>query len=167
MTEEWRPVKGFEDLYQVSSEGRVMRIGAPAKRGHNTTGRLLKDHFHKGYRIVNFCRNARRSRHLLHRLIAFAFLPPPEEGVQCINHKDGDKKNNDIANLEWVTFSENLKHSYRSLGRKPRPAVKLTEAEVIAIRASSSSHRALGRLFGVSEHTIRNVRIRKIWRHLP
>lgn len=74
-----------------------------------------------GYKVVIISNTS----NLVHRLVALAFIPNPE-GKQTVNHKDGDKINNTLENLEWATYSENGKHSYSVLGRKPS-RVKLVQ----------------------------------------
>jgi len=80
------------------------------------TGRtLIQMNTGVGYTQVEF---GNKVRHLVHRLVGKAFLPNPKQ-KPCINHKDGDRKNNHYQNLEWCTYSENNKHAYHTLGKKP------------------------------------------------
>lgn len=87
-----------------------------------TTLRLIKAHTisiqenNKGYLFVSAHENGRRKNLLIHRLVAQAFIPNPENKPE-INHIDGNPHNNRVDNLEWVTSSENRKHAYWSLGR--------------------------------------------------
>mgnify|MGYP003302672019 CR=1 FL=1 len=98
-TSEWVPLDGYE----VSSDGRIRRNGKELK------GTITK----KGYIRVKIHNRAT----MLHRMIATAFLGKPEKNQQ-VNHKDGNKQNNNVENLEWCSPSENLLHAYRKLGRK-------------------------------------------------
>lgn len=95
-TEEWRPVVGYEGLYEVSNLGRVKSLD------YNKTGkeRVLKGGRAKGYILYIFNRGGKRKYITGHRLVAEAFLPNPENLPQ-INHKDEDKTNNAVWNLEW------------------------------------------------------------------
>lgn len=96
--EQWKPIDGFPN-YQVSNKGRVKNI---------KTGRVLKNVIDShGYYVVNLGKGNMR---MVHRLIAQAFLPNPDNLPQ-INHIDENKLNNDVSNLEWVTASQNIKHS--------------------------------------------------------
>ena len=109
--EKWRGVVGHEDLYSVSSLGRVKRTGA----GPGTfSGRLIspcKDH--RGYLRLNMGNgDGTRKSCPCHKLVAEAFICPRPNGLQ-VNHIDGDKENNMVDNLEYVTPSENVVHSYR------------------------------------------------------
>ena len=108
--EEWRKVDGFPN-YEVSSFGNVrgkdrivMRKGTPAR----IKGQQLKQHETRGYyRVVLYFgnRNAHKEFHV-HRLVASAFVPNPN-GLPCINHKDENKMNNHVSNLEWCTYKYN------------------------------------------------------------
>src|SRR5690606_10969075 len=108
LAEVWAPVPGYEGMYDVSADGRVMRAkhitGA-------TTGRVLKpDVNHRGYHKVRLFdgRGIRTSKvHSVHRLVAAAFLGPCPPGHQ-VNHKDADKGHNCLANLEYVTPKQNI-----------------------------------------------------------
>ena len=113
--EQWKPVVGYEETYEVSDRGRVKRI----KDSENTyAGRILKlIQESRGYLYVNLCQNGQRARWLVHRLVAFAFIPVVD-GKPHINHKDGIKTNNKVSNLEWCTPAENVDHMCRTGLRK-------------------------------------------------
>lgn len=132
--EEWRDIPGFEGRYQVSTLGNVKSL---PRRVNNHTGTLMvkekiirQRHDLKGYMRVDLVDNQGKRKYLgVHRLVAMAFIPNPENKPQ-INHVDGRKDNNVLDNLEWVTNAENQKHAYRTglnyvTGRagKPKRAV--------------------------------------------
>lgn len=117
--EQWKEITGYEGLYQVSSCGRV-------RSQHKTGNRILKQHISRGYCYVTLIEDNRRIMTLVHRLVAMAFLENPED-KPCVNHKDGNKENNSVGNLEWVTQSENIRHSYDVLGRRTRKGQRHTE----------------------------------------
>lgn len=96
----WKPVKGFEQLYQVSSLGRVS----------NYRKILAIQTMPKGYLTIVFKVKQVANNRLVHRLVAEAFIENPE-GKPEVNHKDGDKSNNSVSNLEWCTSSENKRHA--------------------------------------------------------
>ena len=103
----WVPVKNYEGLYEIN-QGSVVRS-------------LNKRNFHKimpqridrgGYWTVRLSNKGKDSTVYVHRLLGFAFLDNPENKC-CINHIDGNKRNNDLNNLEWATMAENMQHAYR------------------------------------------------------
>lgn len=109
--EEWRPIRGLEENYEVSNLGRVRRI----KTGCGTyEGRILNFVNHNnGYLIASMSLNAKHYRRFVHRLVAEAFIPNPE-GKPEVNHIDGNKRNNCVDNLEWCTRAENNRHMFRT-----------------------------------------------------
>lgn len=103
--EEWKPVKGYEGVYEISNRGRVVRI---------ETEKLLQPAVAKnGYYIVSLWSNNKGKTHYIHRLIAEAFIHNPNpKKFRTVNHIDGNKLNNEIPNLEWCTYSRNNQHAY-------------------------------------------------------
>lgn len=105
--ERWEWVPDYPGKYRVSDHGRIQSL---------LTGRILKPTpSGNGYRKVTLCHNGVYTQRNIHRLVAQAFIPNPENKPH-INHKDGDKSNNCATNLEWVTRSENQLHCRRELG---------------------------------------------------
>lgn len=154
----WRPVRGFEGIYEVSDEGQVRRV-APGP--FTSPGRILKPRpSQKGYfRVALHYRGVKRETGV-HRLVAEVFLPEPESGQRNqVNHIDGNKANNRAANLEWATGSENIRHGHR-LGLFNMPTgeahgrAKLTAKAVREIRQSSATGVALAANYGVSSSLI-------------
>lgn len=118
----WKDIKGYEGLYQASNFGRIKRLEAllPDKNGnkHYSPEKILKPWKHKsGYQLIGLNKYGCRKAKLIHRIIAEAFIENPHDKPQ-INHKDGDKTNNCVSNLEWVTNSENQRHKIYTLGKK-------------------------------------------------
>lgn len=102
----YKTINGFEN-YQISNFGNVWSI---------RSGKKLKKQISKnGYESVDL---GRGNKMLVHRLVALNLIPN-SFNKPCVNHKDGIKTNNHVDNLEWVSYSENEKHSYRFLGKKP------------------------------------------------
>lgn len=105
-----REIKGYEGYYSINENAEIINIKT------NTTKRpTLGNH---GYYVIDLFKNGKRKTFLVHRLMAETFLPNPLR-KKTVNHKDGNKQNNKLGNLEWATYSENHKHSYEKLGRKP------------------------------------------------
>ena len=101
LIEVWKPVFGFEDLYEVSNLGAVKSVRRNA---------LMKKFTNKGYEYAHLCKNGKHFNAKVHRLVAVAFIPNPENKPQ-VNHKDGNKMNNRANNLEWATALENQRHA--------------------------------------------------------
>ena len=113
MHETWKDIVGYERLYQISSSGKVKsfpRYGTKTK-----DERILNQYKNRyGYMYVVLYKDGKRKIKTTHQLVAQAFIPNPENKPQA-NHINGDKTNNRVENLEWVTASENKLHSYKVL----------------------------------------------------
>lgn len=126
-----------------------------------------------GYYSCNIQINGKTTRHLVHRIMMMAFYPIDNPDEMVVNHKDGNKLNNNLDNLEWCTQSENCKHAFRtglksSNGEKNSHA-KLTEKDVLEIRKrlkNGESGSALAREYGVQKTAISRIKLRKSWSHL-
>ena len=168
MDEVWAPVQaeGFEDLYEVSSKGRVRRITIISGSA-NADGYLMID-------LSDRSRGMRRCR-LAHRLVAQAFHGPIPGGKQ-VNHKNGDKTDNRPENLEYVTCGENVRHAYRELNCSETRSrgsehygAQLTEELVLEARKrkeAGESYASIARTMGFSYHAIWDCVNRRSWKHL-
>lgn len=119
--EKWLPIKGYEGLYEVSDKGNVRSIDREivCKNGaiKFIKGKMRKIcHCSNGYVFVTLSKCNIIKEKLVHRLVMEAFV---DSSNLEVNHKDGDKTNNSLGNLEYVTHSENLEHSYRVLRNPP------------------------------------------------
>ena len=104
--EEWRDVPGFENLYQVSNYGRVRRI-------YNGKVKVMTQrHRGKGYLGVTLIKNSIKKDSYVHRLVAETFIPN-QDNLPQVNHKNLNKEDNSVDNLEWVTAIENMRHRYK------------------------------------------------------
>ena len=116
MEEVWKDIKGFEEIYQVSNFGRVKSL---LRKRRNRNGyfyikeKILKQSINTyGYLQVCLYNNCERSVKRVHRLVAETFIPNPSNKPE-VNHIDGNKTNNKIDNLEWVTSKENITHAFK------------------------------------------------------
>ena len=111
IAEVWKDVTNYEGIYQVSNTGKVKRI-LPNGKERLLRGKKDKD----GYTEIILSKKQKKAYFRLHRLVAKAFIPNPENKPE-VNHKDKNKQNNSVCNLEWATTVENIRHSF-ALGRK-------------------------------------------------
>jgi hypothetical protein len=113
----------FKEGYEVSDKGQVRSLDRAIIRSDTKTpvriyGKLMKPRLHRcGYLVIELSFNNEKERYFVHRLVAMCFIPNPDNKPQ-VNHKDGNKSNNIVSNLEWVTNSENQKHAVAT-GLKP------------------------------------------------
>lgn len=176
IAEEWRPCPGFEDLYAVSSLGRVKRSGFSCC-GRYAPGSLIKGgRDTKGYPIVCLSRGGRRHTHKVHGLVARAFMG--ERNGRQVNHIDGNKTNNAVGNLEWATCRENFHHALRlglidleshrgKMRETHRRNGKLSYEAVRQIRgdaAAGVSRKELASRFGIHVMTVGEIVREEIWR---
>ena len=118
----WKPVKGFENYYEISTLGKI-----------RNSRKVMKTYFNNsGYECIDFTINKVRTKHLVHRLVMLTFVDNPDN-LPEVNHKDEDKANNALTNLVWCSRSYNKQHSIKSgaynkiftsknsLGKKHKP----------------------------------------------
>jgi len=177
MEEIWKDIAGYEGCYQVSNKGRMKSLLRVVK--HLTGGKLtvsekiltLKDR--NGYDHISLWKENIEKRFKVHRLVAQAFIPNPENKPQ-VNHIDGDRKNNHVSNLEWVTGKENAQHAIKTgLTVSPRgvdvPISKLKDADVIEMRKlrhNGLEYPVIAKMFGVAVRATRAACIGVTWRHV-
>jgi len=166
----WRAIPEFEN-YQVSNSGQVRRI----KQTWNNLPKTLKPWVEShGYNQVELSNKNGQKTFRVHRLVLCVFIGPPPKGQVC-NHKDGDKQNNKLDNLEWVSSSDNMKHAYKTgLHGKTYGSAshlsKLTDQDVKEIKKllSDNIHKfiKIAQMYNVSRHTIYDIRDKKTWGHI-
>jgi len=161
------PIKDLENHYEVSNLGRVYSY---------KYNRFLSMYINNtGYYTTQLGHNKKTRSFLVHRLIMLAFIPNPEN-KRTVNHKDGNKLNNSLDNLEWATYKENFKHGIdtqliiRARGEKIGCA-KLTEKDVKEIRYKFNNNKniiqaELARQYNVGHATIWRVVNNKNWKHI-
>lgn len=155
----WRFITGYDGRYQISIHGQVW---SATKRDFMKP--MVTD---KGYLTVELRKGGHRSKARIHRLVAEAFIPNPDN-LPEVNHKDGDKTNNHVSNLEWCTHSDNLKHAYQTglekvVSGEKHHWSKLTQDQAEYIRKVYKKRdpvfggKPLAQKYGVSIWTIMNV----------
>lgn len=158
----WKDIKGYENIYQINEFGEVKSLDRYVIKSNGVKefnkGKLLNIYCNKrnGYLEVHLNKNGFRKCYKIHRLVAETFLNNPLN-LKCVNHKDGDILNNRVSNLEWCSYSENLKHSYNVLNRvknstniKRRPCIVTDLTTQIKVRYNSI------------EETSRNINISQL-----
>lgn len=116
-------IKDYPDYYATDTGNIYSRCSS---KYNNPSGRIKKlkpKVLRNGYLQVDLYNGKTKQHKSVHRIIAEIFIPNPENKPQ-VNHKNGDKTDNRVSNLEWVTLSENLKHRYRVLGQKQRKGIE-------------------------------------------
>lgn len=176
--EVWADIRGYEGSYQVSNKGRVKSLPRTVRNGKygviKRVGQVLKGRKKgDGYIAVRLS----GTNKLVHRLVAEAFIPNPEN-KPYVNHINLNKSDNDVDNLEWCTHRENMIHA-RDMGVFEEAQVrgeevkisKLTESAVRDIRLNFSVEGGKGNVYfakkyGVSTVAVRLVRKKRTWKHV-
>ena len=145
----WRPVKGYEGLYEVSNYGRVRSLNYHRKKGRVF---LMKPCVGRaGYYQLILRKNGGKITAVVHRLVAEAFLPNPDN-LPCVNHKDENKENNAVWNLEWCTFKYNTNYGTamervsiaKTNGKRSKPVIAVdpkTMKTVMFFPSQREAHR--------------------------
>jgi hypothetical protein len=180
MNEVWKMVPNFENRYQVSNLGRVRSLDRIVKdvNGvlYNKKGKILSTKYNNknDYVRVNlYDESIKRHTTKVHKLVARVFLKQVEN-KPFINHKNGNKHDNRVENLEWCTASENINHAFdnnlipRQKGGKNGNS-KLTEREVVEIKKlikKGDTQFNIANRFGVKQATISSIKLGYTWRHV-
>ena len=158
--EEWKPVVGWEGIYEVSSLGRVRSL----PRFRVPSARILKGcKKSEGYIVVNLCSRGRKScLTYVHILVAEAFLGIPEG--REVNHKNGQPGNNRLSNLEVITHQENMLHCVR-IGLRKSAKLNPDKVRTILSLRGKIKNREIAERFGVSLNTIEDIFYKGNWLH--
>ncbi|WP_291632079.1 NUMOD4 domain-containing protein [Clostridium sp.] len=168
--EEWRDIKGYEGKYKISSYGKVKSL-------KHKDEKLLKPSYDKdGYKQVILCNNGIGKKWFIHRLVAIHFLPNPNNLPQ-VNHKDEDKANNAVENLEWCTCKYNINYGTAKNKRaksQGRQVLCITTGEIFysireagryySISKSHISECCKGKLKSCGKHPITGEKL--VWKYL-
>lgn len=158
VNEIFMPIKGYEGIYEVSNLGRVKSLERIIMRPTKVYSRILKPHCKIYSRVVLCDKDKNKGEISIHRLVAENFIPNPEN-KPFVNHIDGNKNNNALLNLEWVTPSENQLHAHttglsHAIKGSKHSNSKLTEEEVVEIYRSKKKQKDLALEFKVSQASI-------------
>lgn len=154
----------IKDYYTVNSDGEFFSDNSGKMKTRNKSG--------TEYQIINFSlENGRKRTYRVHRLVLMAFNPIEGMEELEVNHKDGNKKNNKLSNLEWVTASENQLHAFRTSLQKPRKGgesnlAKLTENDIekiFKLRAQGKLQREIAEEIGCTRSNISYILSKKTW----
>jgi len=107
----WVPIQEFEEYYHISDGGDIKSFKKKEPRV------LKKENHYRGYQRIMLCKGGKRYKLFVHRIVASAFIPNPA-AHPIVNHKDGDKMNNKLENLEWVDAKENSAHYQKYLKKQ-------------------------------------------------
>ena len=178
-SEIWKDVPSYEGIYEVSNYGQVRSVTRVRNGTHGpctVRGRILSLPTCSDYMNVSLCfEGIKRTMHV-HRMVAEAFIPNPHNKPQ-VNHKDGNKFNNNVDNLEWNTCQENMDHAkshnlLTALKGEDHMGSKLSDEQIEEIRrryvrgCKHNSGKALAAEFGVSSANISYIVNNKRWTHL-
>jgi hypothetical protein len=167
--EEWRPVPGLEDRYAISSYGRLMRTAA-GKKTH--AGKILAPAKAKtGYLMSQLGYGRARKSYYIHRLVAEAFLPPPNsEHRRYVAHRNGDRTDNRVENLYWATPAENSYDAIQHGTAKGDHSARYRVLNDDDIRAIRQDHRPATRIaaeYGLSVSGVSAIRRGLTHKHVP
>ena len=130
----WKDIKDYEGYYKISNRGRIKRLDVIDKNPKYNGNRIIKGGLRKstvqknGYKSVMLTKEGKSKRFLVHRLVAEAFIPNPDN-LSIVNHINGNKTDNYYLNLEWCTYSYNIKHAHNNNLIKSDKAIKTMQEQ--------------------------------------
>lgn len=172
----WKPIKGYEGVYEVSSFGNVRSLGMNVISNNSRTGyqfkkgKLLKQFYNRRYKTVTLCWIGRKTI-TVHTLVLESFVSDRPDNMEAC-HNDGNPENNNLSNLRWGTHKENssdkIVHGTFQRGSKTSNA-KLTESNVAKIKMMIRCMVPLteiAKIYGVTPTNIGSIKKEKIWLHV-
>jgi len=184
MEEIWQDIIGYEDSYQISNKGLVRSKDRYRLKRWNKCGtlekipyksKLLKGQISHGYRIISLSQNGHKKQHYVHRLVAGAFIVN-NSNKREINHIDGNKLNNELSNLEWVSSKENKAHCRKNHLQRIAKGNDYSNAKLndmiikdilLLYRLDKISQRKIALKYNVCQQLISDIVNRKSWKHIP
>lgn len=162
------PLKDFEGLYEICENGDIWSL--PRRLTIKTPRLIAKNMAKNNYVYIALCKDGVECTRVLHRLLAIAFIPNPEN-KPCVNHKDGNKHNYRLENLEWVTHSENTRHAVKNGLRNTSKGenhcrAKITEALAREIKKDTRKVRAIAEAYGLGTSLVEGIRYGYTWKHV-
>lgn len=166
---EWRDIPGYEGMYQASSSGQIRSLNKTVKGrfgARQRKGKVLKPGLAHGYQKVYLLTDQFR----VHRLVAMAFLKnmnPNEYTV--VNHKNGDKNDNTVSNLEWCTPSQNMRHAYKTglMRRHDGGKRKFDDCQILTVLTCENiSRNRLAKHYSVTQAVIRSIKTGQSYREI-
>jgi hypothetical protein len=160
-----KPIEGFEN-YVINDLGEVYSLPKRTRKGRRKMKPMQYKH---GYICVDLVKDTKVYRKLIHRIVATAFLPNPENKPQ-VNHINGIKSDNNLNNLEWNTHSENQKHSIK-IGLRSAKGIKnsqskLTEDDIRQIRKLDLKYAEIAKMFNIGVPNVCSIKKNKTWTHV-
>lgn len=174
--EEWKDISGYEGRYQVSSMGRVKSLARVSHREYQgdlpVSEKILSaSNNGYGYLRLGLTKECKVTSRVVHRLVAKAFVPNPENKPE-VNHINGIKTDNRAVNLEWCTKSENQAHSHkiglRCFKGEGAPRHKITTAQAIEIKYNCAGLKLseVSELYGICKAAASSIRNGKTWKDI-
>jgi len=168
----WKSIENYEGLYEIADTGVIRSL-----TNGNRKGKVLKPALGTtGYFYVNLSKQGKVKLHKIHRVVAKHFLPLNSSKLY-VNHKDGNKLNNDVINLEWCTSLENNRHA-RNVGLsvdvkgEKHGNSKFKDSDILEMRKLCPSNpteqdfKTLAIQFGTSPQNMRSIIFKKTWKHI-
>ncbi len=172
----FKDVVGYEGYYAVSNKGTVKSLERIIERSDGARSyahppRIMKQHISRGYQKVNLSVKGIPLTKAVHRLVALSFLDPKSE--LTVNHIDGNKLNNNLENLEFITNTENIDHAFRtglrsSIGDENNNSTitEQTAREIIADIKNNVNPNKIMQSFGVTQNIVYKIKNKRTWKHL-
>lgn len=170
----WKNIDGYDGMYQISNFGNIRTWFKPPSGIRKTPILRRQDITYQGYHLITLSKNGTKKRYSVHRLVAFAFIPNPEN-KPFINHIDFNKSNNHFSNLEWCTQKENVKHTIEN-NRKSTPkgeahyASRLSKKDVLNIKNLCSdpsiSQYDIAKIYDIDQSHVSKINSGSAWNHL-